>query len=92
MKEQTGMAKKNKASSLDTPACQLATITPIALTVPQRSQREITSPDGDSGSYQLAEPFGLNQSCVKQLFLPCLMASFLTTRSHARKWLPPHYA
>jgi hypothetical protein len=34
------------------PACQLATITPIALTVPQRSQREIASPDGDSGSYQ----------------------------------------
>jgi hypothetical protein len=31
-----GMAKKNKTSSPDTPACQLATITPIALTVPQR--------------------------------------------------------
>jgi hypothetical protein len=52
MKEQTGMAKKHKASSLDTPACQLATISPIALTAPQRSQREIASPDGDSGSYQ----------------------------------------
>ena len=53
MKEQTGMAKKHKASSLDTPACHLVTTSLIALTAPQRSQREIATPDGDSGSYQL---------------------------------------
>jgi hypothetical protein len=52
MTEQTGMAKKHKTSSLDTPACHLVTTSLIALTAPQRSQREIT-PDGDSGSYQL---------------------------------------
>ena len=51
MKEQTGMAKKRKASSLDT--CHLVITSPIALTAPQRSQREIATPDGDSGSYQL---------------------------------------
>ena len=47
------MAKKRKASSLDTPACHLASMSPIALTAPQRSQREIASPDGESGSHQL---------------------------------------
>jgi len=46
------MAKKRKASSLDTPACHLATISPIALTALQRSQREIATPYDDSGSYQ----------------------------------------
>jgi len=47
------MAKKRKASSLDTPACRLATTSLITLTASQRSQREIATPDGDSGSYQL---------------------------------------
>ena len=47
------MAKKHKASSLDTPACHLVTTSLLALTAPQRSQREIATPDGDSGSYQL---------------------------------------
>jgi hypothetical protein len=51
--KQTGMAKKHKASSLDTPACHLVTTSLLALTAPQRSQREIATPDGDSGSYQL---------------------------------------
>jgi hypothetical protein len=40
-------------SSLDTPPCYLVTTSLIALTAPQRSQREIATPDGDSGSYQL---------------------------------------
>ena len=44
------MAKKCKACSLDTPACHLATTSPIALTVPQRSQREIAAPDDDLGA------------------------------------------
>jgi hypothetical protein len=47
------MAKKHKASSLDTPACHLVTTSLLALTAPQRSQREIATPDSDSGSYQL---------------------------------------
>lgn len=68
MKEQTGMAKKHKASSLDTPACHLVTTSLLALTAPQRSQREIATPDGDSGSYQLPS---------HQLELPVvLIASF----------------
>ena len=46
------MAKKRKASSLDTPTYHLAIISPIALPVPQRSQREIAAPDDDSESYQ----------------------------------------
>jgi hypothetical protein len=37
------MAKKRKASSLDTPTYHLAIISPIALPVPQRSQREIAT-------------------------------------------------
>jgi hypothetical protein len=53
MKEQTGMAKKHKVSSLDTPACNLVTTSLLALTAPQCSQREIATPDGDSGSHQL---------------------------------------
>jgi hypothetical protein len=44
------MARKHKASSLDTPACQLATTSPIALTEPQRSQREIAPPDVTQGA------------------------------------------
>jgi hypothetical protein len=43
MKEQTGMA---------TPTCHLTTMSPIALTAPQRSQREIATPDDDLGGYQ----------------------------------------
>ena len=46
------MAKERKANSLDTPACYLATTSPIALTASQRSQREIATPDDDLGSYQ----------------------------------------
>jgi hypothetical protein len=46
------MVKKRKASSLDTPACDLAAASPIILTAPQRSQREIAAPDDDSESYQ----------------------------------------
>ena len=40
MKGQPGMAKKRKVSSLDTPASDLATVSPIALTAPRRSQRD----------------------------------------------------
>ena len=47
------MAKKHKASSLDTPACHLVTTSSITLTAPQRSQREVATLDSDSGSYQL---------------------------------------
>jgi hypothetical protein len=47
--KQTGMVKKHKASSLDTPACHLVTTLLLTLTAPQRSQREITT----LGSYQL---------------------------------------
>ena len=36
-KEQTGMAKKRKASNLDTPTCHLATTSLIALITPRRS-------------------------------------------------------
>jgi hypothetical protein len=43
------MAKKRKVSSLDTPA----TASPIALTAPRRSQREIAVSDDDVESYQL---------------------------------------
>jgi hypothetical protein len=46
------MTKKRKTSSLDTPACHLAITSSIALTAPQRSQREIATPDDDSESYQ----------------------------------------
>jgi len=46
------MAKKHTASSLDTPVYHLTTSSLIALTAPQRSQREIAAPDDDSGSYQ----------------------------------------
>jgi hypothetical protein len=46
------MAKKRRASSLDTPACHPATTSLIALTASQCSQREIATPDDDSGSYQ----------------------------------------
>jgi hypothetical protein len=46
------MAKKRKASSLDTPTYHLAIISPIALPAPQCSQREIATPDDDSGSHQ----------------------------------------
>jgi hypothetical protein len=46
------MTKKRKASSLDTPTYRLAIISPIALPAPQRSQREIATPDDDSESYQ----------------------------------------
>jgi hypothetical protein len=59
------MAKKRKASSLDTLACRLVTILPITLTVPQRSQREIATPDDDSGSYQFPS---------HQLKLPVVLA------------------
>jgi len=46
------MAKRRKTSSLGTSACHLVTMSPIALTAPQRPKREITTPDDDSGSYQ----------------------------------------
>ena len=62
------MAKKHKASSLDMPACHLVTTSLLALTAPQRSQRGIATPDGDSRSYQLPS---------HQLELPVvLIASF----------------
>ena len=47
------MAKKRKASSLDTLACHLATTSPIALTTPRRSQRETAVSDDNVESYQL---------------------------------------
>jgi hypothetical protein len=46
------MAKKRKASSLETPAYDLSTASPIALTVPRRSRREIAVSDDDVESYQ----------------------------------------
>jgi hypothetical protein len=52
MKGQPGIAKKRKVSSLDTPASDLATASPIALTEPRRSQRE-TAVSDDVESYQL---------------------------------------
>jgi hypothetical protein len=53
MEGQPGMAKKRKVSSLDTPASDLATASPIALTAPRRSQRETAVSDDDVESYQL---------------------------------------
>src|SRR4051812_7488626 len=59
MKEQPGMAKKHTASSLDTPASNLATASPIALTAPRRShtererERETAVSSDDVESYQL---------------------------------------
>jgi len=47
------MAKKRKASSLDTPTCHLTIISPIALTTLRRSQRETAVSDDDVESYQL---------------------------------------
>jgi hypothetical protein len=47
------MAKKRKASSLDTPAFDLATAPLIALTTQRRSQRETAVSDDDVESYQL---------------------------------------
>src|SRR5256714_9776891 len=59
------MAKKRTASSPDTPVYHLTTSSLIALTAPQRSQREIATPDGDSGSYQFPS---------HQLELPVVLA------------------
>jgi hypothetical protein len=59
------MAKKCKASSLDTPTCYLATTLPIALTIPRRSQRETAVPDDNVESYQLPS---------HQLDLPVVLA------------------
>jgi len=53
MKEQPGMAKKRKVSSLDTPASDVASASLIALTAPCRSQRETAVSDDDVESYQL---------------------------------------
>ena len=47
------MAKKHKASSLDTPTYHLATTLPMALTAPQRSQRETAVSDDNVESHQL---------------------------------------
>ena len=47
------MAKKRKASSLDTLACHLATTSLITLTASRRSQGEIAVSDDDVESYQL---------------------------------------
>jgi hypothetical protein len=59
------MAKKRKASSLDTLACHLATTSPIALTTPRRSQRETAVSDDNVESYQLPS---------RQLELPVVLA------------------
>jgi hypothetical protein len=59
------MAKKRTASSLDTPVYHLTTSSLIALTAPQRSQREIAASDDDSGSYQFPS---------HQLELPVVLA------------------
>jgi hypothetical protein len=59
------MAKKRKASSLDTPTCRLVTTSPIALTTPRRSQRETAVSDDDVESYQLPS---------HQLELPIVLA------------------
>ena len=47
------MAKKRKASSLDTPTYHLATTSPRALTAPRRSQRETAVSDENVESSQL---------------------------------------
>jgi hypothetical protein len=47
------MAKKRKASSLDTPASNLTTASPIALTALSRSRRETAVSDDAIESYQL---------------------------------------
>jgi hypothetical protein len=67
------MAKKRKASSLDTPACHLATTSPIALTAPQCSQREIATPDDDFGIYQF--PSHQLELPVVDLMFPSLVLS-----------------
>jgi hypothetical protein len=59
------MAKKRKASSLDTPTCHLTTTSPTALTAPRRSQRETAVSDDDVESYQLPS---------HQLELPVVLA------------------
>jgi hypothetical protein len=76
------MAKKRKASSLDTPACHLASMSPIALTAPQRSQREIATPDGESGSHQLPShqlelPVVLMQDSIESVDLEPIPQSIL---------------
>ena len=47
------MGKKRKASSLDTPASDLVTASPIALTAARRSLRETAVSDDDVESYEL---------------------------------------
>ena len=47
------MAEKRKTGSLDTHACDLSAASPIALTAPQRSQRETAVSDDNVESYQL---------------------------------------
>jgi hypothetical protein len=47
------MARKRKASSVDTPASGLATASPIALMVLQRSRKETAVSDNDVENYQL---------------------------------------
>jgi hypothetical protein len=59
------MAKKRKASSLDTPTCHLATTSPRALSAPRRSQRETAVSDDNVESYQLPS---------HQLELPVVLA------------------
>ena len=59
------MAKKRKASSLDTPTCHFATISSMALTVPRRSQKETAVSDDNVESYQLPS---------HQLELPVVLA------------------
>ena len=59
------MAKKRKASSLDTPTCHPVTTSPIALTTPRRSQRETVMSDDNVESYQLPS---------HQLELPVVLA------------------
>jgi hypothetical protein len=66
-REQTGMAKKRTASSLDTPAYHLVTSSLITLTASQHSQREIAAPDDDSGSYQLELPVVLAQDSIASI-------------------------
>jgi hypothetical protein len=65
-----------------TPTCHLTAMSPIALTAPQRSQREIATPDDDLGGYQFPS---------HQLELPIVLMQGskplpITIRLRLNKW------
>jgi hypothetical protein len=63
------MAKKRKASDLDTPPCHPSSPLPIPLTAPRRFRSEIAGLDGDLESrqfpsYQVEAPVILTQDSI----------------------------